>query len=148
MYFAEKQLEAKQKNMELNDKMYRWFGSFQESEDLLSNEHSFQSYERESDERSIAVDIEEDGQLEDNEMDSPHLFTYKELIINSPAYKLLLARLRNELVLTMPSSNSLEHIRQEIATSLAPSKVSRNQSAQSYKLAFVMEWDVLAFIRA
>lgn len=142
-YFVEKQSEAKDKNLELKDKMDRWFSSFPRSEDLLSNEHSLQTYEKEFDERS-----DEDDQLEHDETDSPDLSAYKEFIINSPAYKLLLARLRNESVLTMPSSTSLEHIRQEIATSLAPYKVSRNQSAQSYKLAFVMDWDVLAFIRA
>jgi hypothetical protein len=134
--------------MELNDKMDLWFGSFQGLEDLLSNEHSFQPYEREFDEQSMDVDIEEDDQLENDQTDSPDLFAYKEFILNSLPYKLLLARLRKEVVLTMPSSDSLERIRQEIATSLAPYKVSRKQSAQSYKLAFVMDWDVLAFIRA
>lgn len=133
--------------MELNDKMDRWFGSFQGSEDLLSNGHSSQSHEREFGERSMAVDTEKNDQLEHNETYSPDHFVFKVFIINSPAYKLLLARLHNELVLAMPSSNSLEHIRQEIATNLAPYKISRNQSAQSFKLAFVMDWDVLAFIK-
>lgn len=71
---------------------------------------------------------------------------YREFIITTPAFKWLLARLRNEIRLVPMKPCSMETIGKEIMSVLPSSRViSRKMSSQSYGATFELEWDVFEF---
>ncbi|KAN0073022.1 hypothetical protein V8E54_009136 [Elaphomyces granulatus] len=76
------------------------------------------------------------------------LLAYRDFILNSPAYKWLLASLRKETLLAQANPNSMLAIRQDIINSLPTShRISRKAPPEAYKITFDISWDPLAFFR-
>ncbi|KAH8688668.1 hypothetical protein GQ44DRAFT_696068 [Phaeosphaeriaceae sp. PMI808] len=85
----------------------------------------------------------EDGEEESDIAVAP---SYSDFIAKTPAYELLLTRLRRELLLIPSEPNHMEVIRRGILESLLYcNRVSRKTSAKAYTITFVTEWDPLAF---
>ncbi|KAH6971155.1 hypothetical protein BKA56DRAFT_678283 [Ilyonectria sp. MPI-CAGE-AT-0026] len=72
---------------------------------------------------------------------------YRDLILDTHAFRWLLARLRVEMRLVPTEPKSMETISQTIVSSLHPSHVlSRELHSEEFKATFEIHWDLLRFL--
>ncbi|CAH0044839.1 unnamed protein product [Clonostachys solani] len=92
-------------------------------------------------------DLEESDESDEGEdVTESWIQEYREFIFKTPAFKWLLARLRNEIRLVPMKPHTMETIGKEIMSALPPSRViSKKMSSQSYSATFELEWDVFEF---
>ncbi|CAG9983193.1 unnamed protein product [Clonostachys byssicola] len=89
---------------------------------------------------------ESDESAEDEDVTEPWIQDYCEFIITTPAFKWLLARLRNEIRLVPMEPYGMEMIGKEIMSALPSSRViSKRMSSQSYGATFEVDWDIFEF---
>lgn len=92
--------------------------------------------------------IEETEEEDNEEMNEPEQFAYRNLNFKAPAYEWLLASFCREFHLASAELSSMKAIRRKIIGSLPlPYKISRKKPAPTYKMIFEMEWDPLAFLK-
>ncbi|KAF3182049.1 hypothetical protein TWF225_006544 [Orbilia oligospora] len=85
----------------------------------------------------------DDGQ----EINVPQLPAYRDFIFKVAAYEWLLGRLSRELFLTPARPNIMDKIRETIAQKLPSNhRISRSQSAETFKVIFVVRWNPMGFI--
>lgn len=89
---------------------------------------------------------EPDESDEGEDMTESWIQDYREFMITTPAFKWLLARLRNEIRLVPMKPCSMETIGKEVMSALPSSRViSKKMSSQSYRATFELDWDVFKF---
>lgn len=140
--------------MPLEDLMSNWYQTLEDPEAGRFPEPNFNETSvddlgnQDSTEEVAEEEIENAGDVGDEEIKMPELSAYRDFILTAPAYEWLLSRLRREFLLAPAEPNHMEAIRREIIKSLPSShKLSRQKSAEAYKMTFVIEWDPIAFIK-
>jgi hypothetical protein len=72
---------------------------------------------------------------------------YRNVMLQSPAYKWLLGRLLRETDLATEEANTQVEIRQRIIAALPASQnISRRYSSETHKVMFEVDWDPIQFI--
>jgi hypothetical protein len=85
---------------------------------------------------------------QDREELMPDSGPYRDFILETPAYKWLVASLRSEATLARGNPDLMESIRETIFSALPSSqKISRKEPSQAYKATFELDWDPLHFVR-
>ena len=70
------------------------------------------------------------------------------MISNSTAYQWLLAMLRREALVDFEKPNIMESIRQRVVSYLPRSpKISRKTPVEVYGMTFLIDWDLIAFLK-
>lgn len=84
----------------------------------------------------------------DHEEPVPDSGPYRDFILETPAYRWLVASLQREATLARGTPDLMESIRETIFSAL-PSlqKISRKEPSQAYKATFELDWDPLEFVR-
>ncbi|KAH8812294.1 hypothetical protein F5884DRAFT_855596 [Xylogone sp. PMI_703] len=129
-------------DMRLDDLMNLWYGHLEDMEDDIGG--SQVDWDGGSENSSINDDID----MEESDRGLPELEVYRKFISNIPAYEWLLESIHTELLLA-PAEPSIQNaIRKKILNSLpSSSTVSRYDHPNIYQARFILEWDLMAFLR-
>ena len=114
------------------------------------------------DKEDVKLDVQDDVESsliyqkfdEQNDIPQDHMETaldsspYRDFILETPAYKWLVASLQGEATLAVGTPDLMESIRQTIFSAFPSSQnVSRKESSKAYKVTFELDWDPLDFVR-
>jgi hypothetical protein len=126
--------------MDLEDRMRLWYEMRNEDETPLENEMGDLNVDE------VTEDFSFDEMNEEEEGPFEWVAAYHDLLSGSEAYKWLLNRLLGEFHLVQTEPNSIQTIREKIAT-LFPrtQKVSRKETPKSSTVVFDLDWDIHAF---
>ncbi|CAH0021594.1 unnamed protein product [Clonostachys rhizophaga] len=126
--------------MDLEDRMRLWYEMRIEDETPLENEMGDLNVDE------MTEDFAFDEMDEEEEAPFEWVAAYQNLLSGSEAYKWLLNRLLGEFHLVQTEPNSIQTIREKIAT-LFPrtQRVSRKETPKSSTVVFDLDWDIHAF---
>ncbi|CAI6099737.1 unnamed protein product [Clonostachys chloroleuca] len=129
--------------MDLEDRMRLWYEMRFEDETPLENEMGDLNVDE------MTGDFSFDEMDEGEERPFEWVAAYQDLLSGSEAYKWLLNRLLGEFHLVQTEPNSIQTIREKIAT-LFPrtQRVSRKETPKSSTAVFDLDWDIHAFFES
>lgn len=129
--------------MDLEDRMRLWYEMRFEDETPLENEMGDLNVDE------MTGDFAFDEMDEGEERPFEWVAAYQDLLSGSEAYKWLLNRLLGEFHLVQTEPNSIQTIREKIAT-LFPrtQRVSRKETPKSSTAVFDLDWDIHAFFES
>ncbi|KAJ2979283.1 hypothetical protein NUW58_g7239 [Xylaria curta] len=85
---------------------------------------------------------------DEHELIFPELKEYKKLILEDPGYMWMLARLRQEHILTKVEHDIMYRIKDTIFRAIPRTKhVSRNKPPEAVQVTFAMKWDIMMYLR-
>lgn len=120
-------------NMKLDELMNLWEERLQETE-----EGNVPQLDHDSDWETSIEDMDELSEL----------FAYQKFVAEIPAYEWLLRRLRREILLTPSEPSSQEALHDTILNFFPPpQRVSRSEPLKPCHIKFILDWDLLGFIR-